>query len=328
MDIRIKKNAGDYEKTHETGAFHERDTAFETCWRLPSDLGNGYLRKTTFKPGLDLYVMDYDLKKSLIINSDSWPSGFGFKFFLAGKMRYKNCSLRDEMVMECGLNRFAYFPVSRGTGKSISCERIKVVTIAMAPAFFCNLVEKDMNRFPNSFSSAATGIHMAPFYRINRNTAFMEVALHQILNCPYHGSTRQIFLESKALELVAYQLEQIAPVEKKKKLISSAERERIEFASEILANNMESPPSFLELARMAGLTHNRLSLGFRETYGVTPFTYLKDIRLNRARVLLREKRGNVTEIAFSVGYGSLSHFAKAFKEKFGISPKKYQQHPC
>jgi AraC-like DNA-binding protein len=83
---------------------------------------------------------------------------------------------------------------------------------------------------------------------------------------------------------------------------------------------MEKPPHLVELARRVGLSGNRLSQGFQEIYGHTPFAYLREMRLNRARRLFLETGMNVTEVAFSVGYNSLSHFSKSFSRQFGIHP--------
>jgi AraC-like DNA-binding protein len=65
-------------------------------------------------------------------------------------------------------------------------------------------------------------------------------------------------------------------------------------------------------------------MGFQAMYGATPFALLRDLRLEKSRTLLKSQTGNVTQVAMDVGYASLSHFAKAFKKKYGISPKQYQ----
>ena len=57
--------------------------------------------------------------------------------------------------------------------------------------------------------------------------------------------------------------------------------------------------------------------------GETPSQFLRTIRLKRAAELLRKKSDNVTQIAYSVGFASLSYFNKSFKEEFGVTPGQY-----
>jgi AraC-like DNA-binding protein len=97
--------------------------------------------------------------------------------------------------------------------------------------------------------------------------------------------------------------------------------EKIARACEILRKEMSEPPGARELARRVGLNHNQLVQGFREMFDLGPFEYLRNIRLEKARDLIAGHECNVTEAAFSVGYSSLSHFTKSFREKFGINPK-------
>lgn len=51
---------------------------------------------------------------------------------------------------------------------------------------------------------------------------------------------------------------------------------------------------------------------------------LNDMRLGEASRLLRETENPVSEIAFAVGYGSIPHFNRVFRERFGCAPLAYQ----
>jgi YesN/AraC family two-component response regulator len=48
--------------------------------------------------------------------------------------------------------------------------------------------------------------------------------------------------------------------------------------------------------------------------------------MERAGKLLRENRGNITEVANSVGISNPSYFTKCFRDYFGVSPKDYSKH--
>ena len=305
-----------HEVIKETPCAHELDTPFESCWPM----ADGYLKKINLKPGLDLYIMDWDPGTGFTMNASVWPAGFGFKFFISGEMKYQNCAVNDEMIMAAGLNRFAFFPVSKGSGQCMSQDRVKVVIISMVPSFFLSLFQDTPSGMPPNLPVPALN---KAFYHISPNSPSMETAALDIFNCSFHGNLKKVFLEGKALELAACQLHSLIPCQKPARL-SGQERDKIRAAREILVRYIDAPPAFVDLAGMVGMPHNRLSMGFQAMYGTTPFALLRDLRLEKSRTLLKSQTFNVTQVAMDVGYASLSHFAKAFKKKYGISPKQYQ----
>lgn len=69
---------------------------------------------------------------------------------------------------------------------------------------------------------------------------------------------------------------------------------------------------------------------YRKLHALTEFTpneFIRHMRLLRAQGLLRQKSGNVAEVAYQVGFNNLSYFAKCFKVKFGISPSEFLKNP-
>lgn len=60
--------------------------------------------------------------------------------------------------------------------------------------------------------------------------------------------------------------------------------------------------------------------------GLSPHILIRNIRLEKAAVLLRQNAGNITEIANSIGISNVSWFSKAFREYYGVSPKKFSNH--
>ncbi|MCU0285571.1 MAG: response regulator [Acidobacteria bacterium] len=57
--------------------------------------------------------------------------------------------------------------------------------------------------------------------------------------------------------------------------------------------------------------------------GETPNQFILSYRLERAAQLLKQNYGNITEVAFAVGFSSSTYFATCFKEKFGQAPSSY-----
>lgn len=64
---------------------------------------------------------------------------------------------------------------------------------------------------------------------------------------------------------------------------------------------------------------------FQKETGKTPFAYLTDIRIERAKLLLTATTKPITDICFQCGFQNPSHFATFFKNNTGISPSEYRK---
>jgi signal transduction histidine kinase/CheY-like chemotaxis protein/AraC-like DNA-binding protein len=77
------------------------------------------------------------------------------------------------------------------------------------------------------------------------------------------------------------------------------------------------------LAEAASLSYHQLYRALRDELGTTPTRYIRTVRAECAAVLLRQGAGSVTEIAYAVGFESLSYFRRAFKERFEATPSDF-----
>lgn len=69
---------------------------------------------------------------------------------------------------------------------------------------------------------------------------------------------------------------------------------------------------------------SKFLLAFKYLYGVSPYKYLKNMRMEAALDLLLDTENKITVISENLGYKNSGHFAKLFKEYYGISPKEYR----
>jgi AraC-like DNA-binding protein len=84
--------------------------------------------------------------------------------------------------------------------------------------------------------------------------------------------------------------------------------------------NVETLSAELDLSRVH--LHRKL----KEITNLSTANFIKQVRLQQAAKLLKEDdRLNVSEVAYAVGYSSLSHFSAAFHEMYGVSPKEYMR---
>lgn len=89
--------------------------------------------------------------------------------------------------------------------------------------------------------------------------------------------------------------------------------------------HLENPLPRPALAAIAGITLRQLERLFAAHLGTTIAQRYSDMRLERARTLLRQSSLSVAEIAVACGFVSTSHFSKSYKAHFGLKPREDRQ---
>lgn len=80
-----------------------------------------------------------------------------------------------------------------------------------------------------------------------------------------------------------------------------------------------------DLASELGLSPFTVVRQFRASTGKTPYAYLLELRLERAKQLLAANSTPVQSIARKVGFEDLAHFSAFFKRNTGYSPSSYRE---
>ncbi len=154
-------------------------------------------------------------------------------------------------------------------------------------------------------------------------TPDMQNAFCKIVSCKYTGNTRHMFLKSQIHELLSHFFAFLAT--DKKENLTTDDREKLFRAKEIMQQNISNPPSLNELSKLIGLNNNKLKRNFKELFGMPVFKYLQEERLNKAYELLSTGTDSIQEVAWIVGYDSLSSFSNVFLAKFGVRPSEIRQ---
>lgn len=80
-----------------------------------------------------------------------------------------------------------------------------------------------------------------------------------------------------------------------------------------------------ELADYIGVNRSYLTSSFKKAIGCSPQEYLVNLRMEKAREMLRNTDMQINAIAAAVGYQDQLAFSKIFKQHFGASPKAYRE---
>lgn len=92
-------------------------------------------------------------------------------------------------------------------------------------------------------------------------------------------------------------------------------------AVELMEANIEEPLSQAALARDVGLSRRQLERLFRRHLARTPAQYYLEVRLERARHLLRQTDLPIMSVACAAGFISASHFTTCYRQLFGKTPR-------
>lgn len=291
------------------------------------EIGQGSVRFAYLRSGLQISVEDQQMKEDLVLQGQHlYSDPLKFHFLISGEISGIAGWPASPFVLQGGQNCLTACGGDRAQMTYYADRAYSAITILLAPEFLRAFLEGKSD-LPQSLLRAIEP-SAETFFHASTTSPAMQIALHQILHCPYEGALAQIYIESKALELVALKLSQIGEGVKlptKNSPLQLRDLDCIHNAKEILMSNIEFPPSLLELAKKAGINDYKLKIGFREVFGTTVFGYLRNQRMEQARQLLLEQQMNVSEVAQTVGYASLSQFSTAFKHYFGITPKTYQK---
>ena len=79
-----------------------------------------------------------------------------------------------------------------------------------------------------------------------------------------------------------------------------------------------------KLASLGYVSASCFNRRFKKEIGITPIEYLIEIRIQRAKTMLRRKNIPVTDVAMRCGFGSNAHFSACFQSRVGISPREYR----
>ena len=114
----------------------------------------------------------------------------------------------------------------------------------------------------------------------------------------------------------------------------SHDRQRMELRSRIgvshpkllavvaeMETNLEDPLPQTEIARRTALSTRQLERLFRKYLNTTPTRYYLNLRIARARQLLRQTSMSILSVALACGFVSASHFSKCYRETYGRTPR-------
>ncbi|NJL41097.1 MAG: helix-turn-helix transcriptional regulator [Leptolyngbyaceae cyanobacterium SM1_4_3] len=300
---------------------------FDCVGRCDHYYSQDYFWEIQLRPGFWLEFIDDEIHRSLDLlteHDESMP--LVSKFYLSGHHPVLTPNVKgvnQEYEEKAGQSYLFFLPDIQEIERFPVHQRLQLVKVCFDLDYLRSL-GADSNVLPDELQQFFGDKPLTRFHcATGALTLAMQAALRQILDCPYQGIIKRLFLESKALELLTLQLHQWAEQHNPStdsRTLHADDVERLYHAREILMHDIQNPPSLMDLARQVGLNDYKLKAGFRQIFGTTVFGYLQTCRMERAKQLLAERQLSIAAIAHTVGYASQSRFCHAFKQRYGMTP--------
>lgn len=160
--------------------------------------------------------------------------------------------------------------------------------------------------------------------------SFLFLALYQLQRYRYRKNREMLDLEIDYLtqqHKVSVDKYKDSLVPEPHEALESYEQKLLKKAITIVEQHIRNPLFGVEkMAEEMHMSRTNLHRKIKSITGFPPSELIRSIRLRRAAKLMLGKVDTVTQIALLVGFDDYSHFSKAFKKYFGVSPSSYEEH--
>lgn len=309
----------DYDKIRSQGMIEETQ-------ELHKDFGSVTIHEYNFE-GTSMAYCKAEVYENIRVSSDYMEPLVMMLFMERGDITTNLGGVSDNFRFTTQEHNLMFSPMQT---ESIAVKKqrdILLFGLNFTPARFLELAENN-GRVLDGLANKVAGnksVTLADKYN-PRITPRMKMVMEEVRQCKFQGGLKKLFLQSKAMELLALQCEQMeatqlsgTPLRNK---ITSQDVEKLYYARDLVLQHVQEPLSLEELSRKAGLNEFKLKSGFKAIFDNTVFGYLNDHRLELARELIQGGDLPMSLIAEQAGYSSPQHFSTAFRKKFGVSPGK------
>lgn len=126
--------------------------------------------------------------------------------------------------------------------------------------------------------------------------------------------------EERLFELINLAMENVRSMQKTDGIVHSQK----DVIKDYIYRNYKKDISAKDVAGILGYSDVYFSKVFKQLFDDNFINYLTKIRIDRAKVLLKDVSFNIKEVGKSVGYADSNYFTKVFKRSIGISPSEYR----
>ena len=297
---------------------------------LDPNLGKGQVHCAILNNGLTAFEFDLELKHDLELTFDIIEDDVAYFFYcLKGNCFHKIkgdqlVSKLEELQTAVLFNdqeKRSKFIFKKEERTILNCIRLNLSVLEEETKE--DEGSSDMLSLIKSFHENLGSFHFGKF-----NLEIGEL-IKKLENVKYADSISSLMQFQGICQLImAKQLEQFEiDIEnglKSSTTLLKKELEMINDVSDFINNYPEIQHTINSISGKSGLSPSKLQQGFKFMHDMTLGEYIREVRLNKAEVLIRTTDLNISQVVYSIGFTSRSYFCKIFKKKYDCSPKAYK----
>ncbi len=160
---------------------------------------------------------------------------------------------------------------------------------------------------------------------LSKHTTNTQTAIlaNEIFNSPFIGELNEIFIKSKAYEIIYHEFKNLLDNEKTVNAthikFSNDDIQRLHYAKKLITEDKKYL-GLKELSHTVALNEFKLKYGFKKLFGISIGAMVLKQKMNEAKRLLENSELSINEISQIIGYKYPSSFTVAFKKYFCINP--------
>ena len=289
---------------------------------FPDEIGSMSCEKEIINEDIFLFKTQAKANQNIEIQANSKVDSLIISILLDGKVKYKDLPFEKVETIVKNDTYIKYIDEYDSTTILDKDCNSKGIAISIKNDFLKEQFEShsifiEELKYKKNNKATSTLIHKVD------NIKNIKLA-QELFNSPFNGGLNKIYSQSKCLEIIYNELNELfcdCKIRKDEKIKHSTQDiESLYKARDIILLTHEFP-DLSTLARKVAINEFKLKYGFKQLFNVTPGNMILEHKMIHAKQLLESSEFSISEIANFVGYKYQQSFTNAFIQFFGVRPK-------
>jgi len=303
----------------------------EYALEVPSEIGAGSVSGINFPNGVGLFKFEIEFNNDQCLNfCAEQVHPFKFLYLINGELQHQFSN--EEVTHKINTGQSVILGANYKSGNQIlfpANTKIKAVILDVDRKKFVKQLTFPLAEMDEVYHKIFADTNaIRTHYHHTEYSLKMAHLVDELYRFESTGLERTSFNGAKALELLTYMLmlyKDDTKAEGQRSILRQKDLVKIKNVVRLIDRNIEELDNISLLAENEGISETKLQEGFQILFNSSVHEYIQTRRLETAMQLLQRTDKSISEIVYTVGLNSRSHFSKIFKDRYGISPKNIRK---